>query len=173
MRIPLVSPTLQCPIFSLVAGLTLEVGICRATLKGTPTQPENRKHVQRLCHVKLVFQTMLRIIVITLGIVVCRDSQEAIATVCLTDEELVDLSRTECDTLDTYRTYFLILVSTHLSKPFRLPCLTRVFSWQVYTQHSAIGKCGNKMERVLSLLHVHLCTCHVLLSRWTPSGRLQ
>jgi hypothetical protein len=103
--------SMSYPLF--VAGLTLEVGIGRAALKGTPTQPELRRNVQRLCHVKLVFQTMLRIIVITLGLLSVVILKRYCN--CVPDnEELVDLLQTECDTLDTYRTYFMILVSTHI-----------------------------------------------------------
>ena len=96
----------------VIAGFILEVGICRATGRGTPTQPEKRTTVQRLCHWKLIPLSIVRVAAIILGLL----SLAILKTYCncKPDPDTAHLLEEECDNLRAYRTYFRILVGTHI-----------------------------------------------------------
>ena len=100
----------------VAAGLYVEVGICRATGKGTPTQPEKRNSVRHLCHAKLVPFSVMRIVAITLGLFSVQIFKSYCN--CVPDPETAMLLTEECDTLLADQMYFRILVSTHCIEGF-------------------------------------------------------
>jgi hypothetical protein len=95
----------------VVVGLALEVGIVFSTRRGTPTQPEKRRQVQRLCRWKLVPLSLLRIAAITLGLIafsIIRDN-------CRCEDETATEIVLENECLHS-EVYYKILLGTHMAE---------------------------------------------------------
>jgi sn1-specific diacylglycerol lipase len=98
----------------VIVGLLLEVGILFSTGRGTPTQPEKRRQVQRLCRWKLVPFSLLRVAAITLGLILisivndyCRCEDETATALVLENE---------CLHMDSNEVCYKILVGTQIAE---------------------------------------------------------
>lgn len=98
----------------VIVGLFLELGILFSTRRGTPTQPEKRRQVQRFCCWKLIPLSLLRIASITLGLIVVSIIEGYCKCEDDTDTQMV--LENECLNMDSYATYFNILLGTLLAE---------------------------------------------------------
>jgi len=145
----------------VLLGLVLEVGICRASGRGTPTQPEKRNNVRRLCHVKLLPLSLFRILAITLGLlslVVLRDYCK-----CIPDPDTIELWIEECDMIRSYRTYFRILLSTHCIEGLSVAVITVYFACKCTPNVPPLADAETKWSICchccMSILSLTTCCC--------------
>ena len=94
----------------VIVGLFLEVAILFSSRRGTPTQPDKRRHVLILCRWKLIPLSILRIASITLVLIDISILKDYCTCNNDTDTQLV--IENECLNMDIYYIYVKILVGT-------------------------------------------------------------
>jgi sn1-specific diacylglycerol lipase len=132
-------------------GLLLELGILLSTGRGTPTQPEKRQQVQRLCQFKMVPLSLLRIAAITLGLIVLSIIHNYCG--CEDEADTALVLENECLHMDTIEVFYKILIGTHIAEACAVVVIALYFGL----------KCAPSPPSLMSSTRKWQLCCHCFL----------